>query len=231
MKTKIDWREIRGDTRKRTYFLARLEVAWIKKIAPRVPFFIETYHLTLSSIFFSLGIVLFSCLAGQNKIWLLAVSFFILFHYLTDALDGEVGRLRNTGLISWGFYADHFLDMLTVIAIFLGYFFIYPEYGLLFYLNATLLLLHFGNGLLVCIASGNYSTSGTFGIGPTELTLALLIFNLYAALGGQANIALIFSLSALGFFVSLFYSFITTQKKLWQTDWKKKNEKKENLSS
>jgi phosphatidylglycerophosphate synthase len=30
----------------------------------------------------------------------------IVFQYITDLLDGEIGRKRNTGLIKWGFYMD-----------------------------------------------------------------------------------------------------------------------------
>ena len=50
------------------------------------------------------------------------VSLMIVLQYLTDLFDGEVGRQRNTGLIKWGFYMDHFLDYLFLSSlVFVGY--------------------------------------------------------------------------------------------------------------
>jgi len=87
-------------------------------LVPKVPKCIETYHLTLTTVLWSLLIIVFSFLARYNIHWLWLVSLMIVFQYLTDLLDGEIGRRRNTGLIKWGFYMDHFLDFSVINCVF-----------------------------------------------------------------------------------------------------------------
>ena len=68
-------------------------------IVPRIPPFIETYHLTLLTLIWSTGIVVCSYLARDNISWLWLVSLFIFLQYMSDVLDGAVVRYRNTGLV------------------------------------------------------------------------------------------------------------------------------------
>lgn len=72
-------------------------------VVPKIPCFLETYHLTFSTILWSMLIILFGYLGSRNILWLLAFSFAILMQWVTDVLDGAVGRYRNTGLVKWGF--------------------------------------------------------------------------------------------------------------------------------
>ena len=89
---------------------------------PRIPDNIETYHLTLLTLLWSLINVILGCYAKDNLQVLWLVSILILFQYLTDLFDGELGRQRNTGLIKWGFYMDHFLDYIFLCSlVFVGY--------------------------------------------------------------------------------------------------------------
>ena len=41
-----------------------------------------------------------------------ALIFTVLGHYITDALDGAVGRYRKEGYVLWGYYVDHCFDTL-----------------------------------------------------------------------------------------------------------------------
>jgi phosphatidylglycerophosphate synthase len=90
-------------------------------LVPKVPGFLETYHLTMMTLLWCVGIVVCSYLARQNLYWLWLVSLFIVLQYISDVLDGAVGRHRDTGLIKWGFYMDHFLDYVFLMSIIGGY--------------------------------------------------------------------------------------------------------------
>ena len=99
-----------GDQKKGNSLLGTAETKLKNFLVPFVPKKVETYHLTMTTVLWSALIILFSYLAIGNINWLWGVSLMIFFQYITDLLDGEIGRRRNTGLIKWGFYMDHFLD-------------------------------------------------------------------------------------------------------------------------
>src|SRR5215204_1639119 len=77
------------------------ERRFVARYVTRVPKFLETYHLTLLTIVWSLAILFFGWLARENIQWLWMVSLMIVFQYITDLFDGAVGRHRNTGLVKW----------------------------------------------------------------------------------------------------------------------------------
>ena len=89
----------------------------------RVPFWLETHHLTLLTIPWT-GLVIASAWqvreSGDIR-WFWGVSLAIVLQYLTDLFDGAVGRTRNTGLVKWGFYMDHFLDYVFQCGLIIGY--------------------------------------------------------------------------------------------------------------
>ena len=106
----IETDEFAGASKTNTSFLSPLE----RRIAPyvlrRIPRWLETYHLTMMTLVWSLLIALFSYFAATNIRWLWAVSLMIFFQYVTDYYDGKIGKYRNTGLVRWGYYMDHLLD-------------------------------------------------------------------------------------------------------------------------
>ena len=55
-----------GDKKKGEWFLAKAEKRMVSWMVPRVPTFIETYHLTLLTLVWSLGIVACSYFARDN---------------------------------------------------------------------------------------------------------------------------------------------------------------------
>ena len=99
-----------GATKTSTSILSPLERRMVSTVLPKLPAWLETYHLTLLTPVWSALIIAFSSLAAGNIRWLWLVSLMVLLQYLTDHFDGKVGRYRNTGLVKWGFYMDHLLD-------------------------------------------------------------------------------------------------------------------------
>ena len=47
--------------------------------------------------------------------------------YLTDAVDGKIGKARKTMLVAWGYYMDHLLDYVFLCSILLGYTLLLPS--------------------------------------------------------------------------------------------------------
>ena len=110
-----------GDKKTGKWAFANLERRMVTWMVPKVPSWLETYHLTMLTLVWSIGIVVASLLARESLHWLWLVSGFIVLQYLSDVLDGAVGRHRDTGLFKWGFYMDHFLDFLFLASIIVGY--------------------------------------------------------------------------------------------------------------
>lgn len=202
------------------------ETAFKNFLVPMVPNFIETNHLTLTTIFWCFVIIISSFLARYNIQWLWLTSFMIFMQYVTDLLDGEIGRRRNTGLIKWGFYMDHFLDYIFLLSILIGYSMLLPDYYkfLLFYVFAL-----FGafmvNSFLAFSATNEFQIA-YMGIGPTEIRIVFIVINTVLTIFGSKYIA--FSLPYVLFFstVGLCYTVYKTQKHIWKIDMDLKNKNK-----
>ena len=105
-----------------------LEKKFVARWVNRVPFWLETHHLTLLTIPWT-GLVIASAWQvreSEDIRWFWGVSLAIALQYLTDLFDGAVGRSRNTGLVKWGFYMDHFLDYVFQCGLIIGYALIAP---------------------------------------------------------------------------------------------------------
>jgi len=215
-------KQFQGDKKKGLSILGNLELKLRSKLVPLVPKNIQTYHLTLMTILWSLIIVVSGFLAKYNINWLGLTSLMILFQYLTDLLDGEIGRQRKTGLIKWGFYMDHFLDYIFLCSILIGYSFLLSGNNIyiLFFILAL-----FGafmvNSFLSFAATNEFKIS-YLGIGPTEVRLIFIIINSLIILFGKTYMApalpLILIFSLLGLIVTVY----RTQKYLWKIDMNKK---------
>jgi phosphatidylglycerophosphate synthase len=75
-------------------------------------------------VLWSTGTVIFGWLARDNRVWLHAMSVMVFGQWLTDSLDGSLGKLRKQGLVKWGFYMDHLLDFLFAGSIVIAYSFL-----------------------------------------------------------------------------------------------------------
>jgi len=118
-----------GELRMLNSMVEPYQVRFVKWALPRIPKFIETYHLTLLTILFSLLMVFAAKNMVGNRYFLLISAVLIFLQYLSDILDGALGRFRDTGLVRWGFYMDHFLDYFFSISTVVSYA-IYYQIGL-----------------------------------------------------------------------------------------------------
>ncbi|HPO36868.1 MAG TPA: hypothetical protein PLU38_08795 [Kiritimatiellia bacterium] len=197
---------------------------WLKqRLLPLVPRRVETYHLTLTTVAWSLLIILFSFFARFHPAWLWGVSLMIVMQYLTDLLDGAVGRLRNTGLVKWGYYMDHFLDFVFLCAILIGYAILLPHaYRTDLFFIMALFAGFMVNSFLSFACTSRFQIA-YMGIGPTEIRLVFIAVNTLIIFFGKTHMVkvlpYILTLSVFGLFVTVY----RTSKELWRLDMHAKN--------
>ncbi len=191
----------------------KLVERYVAKIPPRI----ETYHLTLTTILWSGGIVLFGFLSQYNIHWLWGTSVMIACQYITDLFDGAVGRYRNTGLIRWGYYMDHFLDYIFLCSILVGYSFLFNDkFNSLFFI-----LVVFGafmvNSYLAFAATNKFKIE-YLKIGPTEIRLLFIIINTLLIFFHKTYLVRLLPLVLVLAMCGLVYAVYDTQKKIWEQD-------------
>jgi phosphatidylglycerophosphate synthase len=203
-------------------FLVPLERRFAQIVLPRVPRWLETYHLTLLTPVWAVLMVVFSYLAGRDLRWLWMVNLMIVFHYLTDHFDGKLGKFRNTGLCKWGFYMDHFFDYVFLSSILIGYSFLIPKPSLLTMLLVLCVFSAFMfHTFLMLAATGEFQISFSR-FGPTEMRIGLIVVNALLVKFGvrplQTALPYVAILSAgtLGFVA------FRAQQRLWRSDMKAK---------
>lgn len=202
--------------------LSPLERRLARRVVPRVPAWLETYHLTMLTLGWSALVVLFGYLARGDRRWLWGSSAMVACQYVTDYLDGKVGKHRGTGLVRWGFYMDHLLDYLFLAAILLGYAFILPERS---HLN-LLMLLGVACGLMVnsfltLAATGRFRISHA-GLGPTEFRLAVVVINALVIFYGTRRMEKTLPYVAAGGVVLLAALAYRTHREVWRLDMEEK---------
>jgi archaetidylinositol phosphate synthase len=192
---------------------------WLKqKLIPWVPSWLETNHLTLLSIVWSLLVVAFSYLARTNVHWLWAVCAMIIGQYITDLLDGAIGRLRNTGLVKWGFYMDHFLDFIFLCAMLIGYALLIPQ---AYRTNVFFIMTIFAGFMVhsfLSFAATNRFQIAYMGIGPTEIRIGFILANIGIILAGASIIVKVIPYVVVIAFFGLCVSVYRTQQDLWRID-------------
>lgn len=213
----------KGDKKKGRSILHKPE-EWLKNLlVPMVPSFIQTNHLTLTTVLWSAFIILFSFLAKTNIQWIWAISLMIVLQYITDLLDGEIGRRRNTGLIKWGYYMDHFLDYVFLCAMLASYFIILPVEFKLYQFFILILFGSFMVNSFLSFAVTNQFQIAYFGIGPTEIRIIFIIVNTLHVIFGQTFMAqglpYLLILTTTGLIIQVY----KTQKEIWKIDMENKN--------
>ncbi|MDO8425293.1 MAG: hypothetical protein Q7T01_02150 [bacterium] len=182
-------KEFHGDRKVGRSFLNVIDICVRNLLLPRVPQWCETYHLTLLTILWSCLVVIAGWLAGDNIQWLWLSSGAIVLQYVTDLLDGAVGRARNTGLVKWGYFMDHFLDYVFLCAIVIGYAFLFKEQYA--YLHLALLAIYgaFMVNAFLAFGATNAFRISFLGIGPTEARLAFVTINTLLIVFGRTFLA------------------------------------------
>lgn len=210
--------EFAGASKTNTSFLSPLERGLAPFVLPRIPSWLETYHLTMLTLVWSLLIVLFSYFAATNLRWLWAVSAMIALQWATDHYDGKIGKFRNTGLVRWGYYMDHLLDYFFLCSILIGYSFILPESSRFQLLLMLALFAAYDFSTFLAFAAMDKLQISYLKFGPTEFRLALIIINgLVASYGTRHMIGGLKWVNA-GAAVGLCFLVYSTQKKIWRID-------------
>jgi archaetidylinositol phosphate synthase len=185
-------------------------------IVPRLPSWIETYHLTWLTLLWSVLVVVCFYLGANNNLYYWLVPLMVVLQYITDLLDGALGRYRDTGLVKWGYYVDHFLDFVFMCSIIIGYTFII---GFNIWI---LLLLALANGFMVhsfllVSANGEFQIS-LFKIGPTEGRILFIIIHIVILNLGIELIAVLIPYIVGVLAVLLTSAFLASQANLYKID-------------
>ena len=204
--------------------LVPLERRFTAFVLPRLPWWLETYHLTLLTPVWSIGITFFGYLAASNLRWLWMTNLMIVLHYFTDHFDGKLGKYRNTGLRKWGFYMDHLFDYGFLCSILIGYSFLIPQKSLFSMLLVLCVFSAFMFHTFLMLAATNEFRVSFSRFGPTELRIALIIINFFIVRFGTRGLRGALPWVAFGGVVALSVLAYIAQRRLWRIDMKAKAE-------
>jgi phosphatidylglycerophosphate synthase len=175
------------EVRIQTSILNKLEKRVLVWMALRIPTRIKSDHLTalgfIGALISSAGYMLSNL--ESNFLWL--ASFGLVLNWFGDSLDGTLARVRNAQRPIYGFFIDHNIDGLTVLAICIGA-------GLSPFINFSTAMLILASYLLLSVFTYiNTYLNGEFRItyhklGPTEFRLIVILINtlfIYYPAGNQ----------------------------------------------
>ncbi len=192
-------------------------------LLPRVPRRIETYHLTLTTMLWSALIPLFCLFARASSHWLWAVNLCIIGQYITDLLDGAIGRARNTGLVKWGYYVDHFLDFIFLSAVFFGYAILLPAAFHTLILLTLVMFTGFMIHSFLEFACTNRFAISYLGVGPTEIRILFIVINVLLVIFGKTHLSAALPYAVTASLFGLFITVYRTARHLWHLDMIEKN--------
>ncbi len=187
-------------------------------LVPKIPINVETYHLTMTTLIWSAGAVLFGYLAASNRQWVWTISIMIILQYLTGLADGEVGRRRDTGLIKWGFYMDHFLDYIFLCCLVFAGYLMAPESTQIWFIPLLIMMGAFMANSFLSFAATNEFEIYHYGLGPTESRIGFILINAYIAFFGFKQFHWIMPLVCVIVFITLAIYTWQIHKKLWKID-------------
>ncbi len=209
-----------GDEKTGQSILGPIERRFIDWAVPKVPAPIKSHHLTALTVAWSAGTVLFGWLATDDLIWLHGISAMVFGQWLTDSLDGSLGKYRKQGLVKWGFYMDHLLDLVFAGAIVIAYSFLVTAEWLEFLFLLLLLITCATMAVsFLSFAATNQFQIAYYGIGPTEIRIGYIALNTFVWLVGTEifswGVPVIVALNALAFLVMA----VQTSRNLWAIDY------------
>lgn len=209
-----------GDKKTGKSLLHAPERRFIDWAVPKLPRWMRSWQLTLVTIGWSTGMVVFGWLAAENRNWLLAMSVMVFGQWLTDSLDGTLGRTRGEGLVKWGYFMDHFLDTLFAGSVVIGYWFLAPDSRTMDFLFLLLLLVTVAMMALsfLSFAATNQFQIAHYGIGPTEVRISYIALNTFVWFTGNGvfdwGVPLVLALNVITM-IALVWQ---THKTLWAID-------------
>ncbi len=206
--------------------LARYERRLIDSNVARFPDCIEGYHLTLMTLAWSIGLIVFGWLARNNYYWLCGSSMMLFFQWFTDSFDGALGRYRDTGIPKWGYYMDHFLDFVFMSSALIGYSFLLD--------GSNRQIVYFLIPVSGCFMVSSYLAFGAtnefkityLGAGPTEIRIYLIILNcliISFGIGWVERMLVYILIVSIAVLCIVVYR---TQKYIWRIDMAEKRARK-----
>lgn len=164
-------------------FLASHERRILIWLAARLPGIVTPDRLTLFGVAGALLCGLSYAMTSLSPGFLWLASLGLVANWFGDSLDGTLARYRKTERPRYGFFIDHTTDVVSQVFIFLGL-------GTSLYMRfdmACLALMSYWMAALYtfirALATNTFQIS-YWGVGPTEIRLALLSYNLTLLLVG-----------------------------------------------
>jgi archaetidylinositol phosphate synthase len=212
-----------GATKSNTSFLTPFERRLATRVLPRIPSWLETYHLTMLTLVWSSFILFFSYLGAKDLRWLWGVSAMIALQYVTDHYDGKIGKYRGTGLVRWGYYMDHLLDYFFLCSVIIGYAFILPERSRYQILIMLAIFAGYEFSTFLAFAATDRLKISYLKFGPTEFRLALIIINALLVQYGTRTMINGLKYVNIGAAIGLALMIYRTHKMIWRLDMEYKN--------
>ncbi len=207
-----------GDKKKGQSILGPLERRFIDWGIPKIPGPIMSHHLTMVTLLWSAGTILFGWLAAEDLRWMHAMSVMVFGQWLTDSFDGSLGKFRKQGLVRWGFFMDHILDLVFAGSIVIGYSFLAPDGAdILFFLLLLITCAMMATSFLSFAATNQFQIA-YYGIGPTEIRIGYIALNTFVAFIGTKvfwwGVPVVLVLNAVALTILLWQ----TSQNLWAID-------------
>src|SRR5438132_984538 len=159
-------------------------VAWL---AARLPTSVKPDHLTLTGFVGALlcGIAYSISWFSIDLLWVASAG--LIINWFGDSLDGTLARFRKIERPRYGFFIDNTTDLLSQLCVFLGLGASpYMRFDVACLGLAGFYMVSFFN--LVKSIDTNVVKIGFYGIGPTEIRLSFICYNLFLATVGPWSI-------------------------------------------
>jgi archaetidylinositol phosphate synthase len=219
----IETQQFAGASKSNNSFLTPFERRLAVRVLPRIPSWLETYHLTMLTLVWSGLILFFSYLAVRDLRWLWGVSAMVALQYVTDHYDGKIGKYRGTGLVRWGYYMDHLLDYLFLCSVIIGYAFILPEKSRYQILITLAIFAGYEVSTFLAFAATDRLKISYLKLGPTEFRLALIVINALLVQYGTRQMVNGLKYVNIGAAIGLAYVVYRTHRVIWALDMKHKD--------
>ncbi len=219
----IETQQFAGASKSNNSFLTPFERRLAPRVLPRIPSWLETYHLTMMTLIWSGMILLFSYWARADLRWLWGVSAMVLLQYITDHYDGKIGKYRGTGLVRWGYYMDHLLDYVFLCSVIIGYAFILPERSRYQILIMLAIFAGYEVSTFLAFAATDRLKISYLKFGPTEFRLALIVINGLLVQYGTRQMVNGLKYVNIGAAIGLALMIYRMHKVIWALDMEHKN--------
>jgi len=206
--------------------LASVERRFVEYCVPRFPLWLEGYHLTLTTVLWSAGLIVSGYYARQDLRWLWLASGMSFMQWFTDSLDGALGRHRDTGIPKWGFYMDHFLDFIYMCSILTGYAVLFDGPCRTVFLALIPIFGAFMVSSYLSFAATAEFKITFLGVGPTEGRLLVIALNTMVIAFGTSFVERVLPTIPLVAVAGLVVVVYRTQKYIWRIDMEDKRGRK-----